>query len=139
MVNYANSLKEHRLSRGLSLMDIEKATGIRNGNLSRWENGQVIPNVEFCIQLAQYYNITLDELIGLDTDKINKGYTPAIKPSSEITEYISEYSDIIRDKNFKQISKLCKDITPELRAIVLGYIIRLLQDQGVNTQKILEY
>ena len=50
MYNFAESLKEHRLSRGLTLMNIEKATGISNANLSRWENNQTIPNIDFCIQ-----------------------------------------------------------------------------------------
>ncbi len=66
MRNYGETLKENRLARGITLKDVEKATGINNGNLSRWERGEVLPNIDFCVQLADFYGITLDELVGRD-------------------------------------------------------------------------
>ncbi len=64
MKNYGKILKEHRKALGKSLLDVEKATGISNQNLSRWEQGKVLPNIDFCVKLADYYAITLDELVG---------------------------------------------------------------------------
>jgi len=58
------ALKYQRQERNLSLLDVEKATGISNENLSRWENNKNVPNIDFCIILADYYGITLDELVG---------------------------------------------------------------------------
>lgn len=69
MKNYGEYLKEHRLASGKSLIEIEKATGISNQNLSRWERGEVIPSIAFCEILADYYGITLDELVGRDNIK----------------------------------------------------------------------
>ncbi len=51
---------------GKTLMDVERETGISNSNLSRWEQGKVLPSVAFCEMLADYYGISLDELIGRD-------------------------------------------------------------------------
>ncbi len=67
MINYGKELKYHRIVRNKSLRDVEKDTGISNTNLSRWENGKVLPNIDFCVILADYYEISLDELIGRDT------------------------------------------------------------------------
>ena len=64
MINYGENLKEHRLARGITLKEIEKVTGINNGNISRWERNEVLPNIDFCVKLADFYGITLDELIG---------------------------------------------------------------------------
>lgn len=64
MYNYGEELKYHRLIRNKSIPQVEKDTGISNSNLSRWENGKVIPSIDFCVKLADYYGITLDELIG---------------------------------------------------------------------------
>lgn len=64
MKNYGEELKYRRIKRNKSLLDIEKDTGISNVNLSRWENGKNLPNIDFCVQLADYYGITLDELVG---------------------------------------------------------------------------
>ncbi len=66
MRNYGEALREHRLARDKTLIEVEKATGINNANLSRWERGEVIPGINFCEQLADYYGITIDELIGRD-------------------------------------------------------------------------
>ncbi len=66
MINYGKELKYHRIVRNKSLRDVEKDTGISDTNLSRWENGKVLPNIDFCVILADYYEISLDELIGRD-------------------------------------------------------------------------
>lgn len=80
MGNYGKALKEHRLLRGLTLKEIEKETGINNGNLSRWERGEVLPNIDFCVQLANFYGISLDELVGIsDILKKNNPVKVAIK------------------------------------------------------------
>ena len=67
MINYGKELKYHRIVKNKSLRDVEKDTGISSTNLSRWENGKVLPNIDFCVILADYYGISLDELIGRET------------------------------------------------------------------------
>ena len=64
MKNYGEILRKHRVTRVLSLKDVESKTGISNQNLSRWETGSVIPGINFCEKLADFYEITIDELIG---------------------------------------------------------------------------
>lgn len=64
MKNYGSILKEIRLSQNKTLIEVEQATGISNANLSRWESGKVVPSIAFCEQLADYYGVTLDELVG---------------------------------------------------------------------------
>ena len=64
MINYGEKLKFQRKKRNKTLKEVEKDTGISNSNLSRWESGKVLPNIDFCVKLANYYGITLDELIG---------------------------------------------------------------------------
>ncbi|HIZ72641.1 MAG TPA: helix-turn-helix domain-containing protein [Candidatus Gallimonas intestinavium] len=65
-MNYGESLRYQRVSNGKSLLDVEKDTGISNANLSRWECGKVLPNIDFCVRLADYYGVSLDELVGRD-------------------------------------------------------------------------
>ncbi|MBD5086971.1 MAG: helix-turn-helix transcriptional regulator, partial [Clostridiales bacterium] len=64
MKNYGEFLREIRIERGKTLKDIERATGISNSNLSRWENNKVVPSIFYCEQLADYYGISLDDLVG---------------------------------------------------------------------------
>lgn len=140
MINYAENLKEHRLSRGLTLTEIEKATGISNANICRWENGKVIPKIDFCIQLAEFYGITLDELVGLsDTPQKQSAASLPTKLNSSQLSFVREYSEVMSDENYINMSKLYKNISPSLRALALGYIVGLLQNNGVDTKTILGY
>ena len=68
-MNSGEILKEYRIARGKTLLEVERGTGISNENLSRWERGKSVPSLDFCIKLADYYEITIDELIGREIKK----------------------------------------------------------------------
>lgn len=66
MKKYGDYLKYHREQNGISQRKLEKQTGIKQQNISRWENNEAIPSIENCEKLADFYGITLDELVGRD-------------------------------------------------------------------------
>ena len=66
MRNYGEEIKEQRILHGYSQRELAKATGIKQQNISRWENNLAIPSIENCEILADFYGITLDELVGRD-------------------------------------------------------------------------
>ena len=66
MKNIGNAMRAQRLLSNKTLLQVEKDTGISNASISRWETGKVIPNVEECIILAEYYGVNLDELLNQD-------------------------------------------------------------------------
>jgi transcriptional regulator with XRE-family HTH domain len=66
MLNYGEALKYQRESNGLKIAELAKAMQISHQNISRWESGQVLPSIDFCVKLADFYGITLDELVGRD-------------------------------------------------------------------------
>lgn len=70
MRNYGIEIKYQRESNGYSQRELSKLTGIKQQNISRWENNQAIPSIENCEILADFYGITIDELIGRDTKKM---------------------------------------------------------------------
>ncbi|MDE7330115.1 MAG: helix-turn-helix transcriptional regulator [Clostridia bacterium] len=69
MINYCEALKQQRETANYTQRQLANATGISQGNISRWEKGEVVPNIEFCIRLADFYGISLDELVGRDIIK----------------------------------------------------------------------
>lgn len=62
-MDYGNKLKSLRLDRNLSQRDLAKATGISQQALSFWEQNKRTPNMDDCIVLADFYDISLDELV----------------------------------------------------------------------------
>ena len=64
MLNFAEALKYQREINGYSQSSLAKATGISLQNISLWEAGKNLPNIDFCVRLADFYGISLDELVG---------------------------------------------------------------------------
>ncbi|MDE7454885.1 MAG: helix-turn-helix domain-containing protein [Clostridia bacterium] len=67
-MNYGEALRYAREEKGLSQLELAEKTGISHQNINRWESGKVLPNIDFCVKLANFYGITLDELVGRTTE-----------------------------------------------------------------------
>ena len=72
MRRYGDDLKYQREKIGYSQTRLAKKTGISQVNISYWESNKRIPSVAFCEILADFYGITIDELVGRDHGRINK-------------------------------------------------------------------
>ena len=62
-MNYGKNLKYLREQHNLSQIELSKATGISQQSISFWEQDKHTPNMDDCIILADFYKITLDELV----------------------------------------------------------------------------
>ena len=69
MINYGEALKYQRKINGHTQSSLAKATGLKQQMISWWEANKGLPNIDFCVQLADFYGITIDELIGRETIK----------------------------------------------------------------------
>ena len=65
-INCGEILKEQREKLGLSQSMVASKINTSHQNVSRWESGKIMPSIDFCVKLADLYDITLDELIGRD-------------------------------------------------------------------------
>ncbi|MBE5739886.1 MAG: helix-turn-helix transcriptional regulator [Clostridiales bacterium] len=68
-MNYGFELKSQREKAGLSQWELSKLTGINQSSISRWEDNKRTPSIENCVQLADFYGISVDELIGHEIKK----------------------------------------------------------------------
>lgn len=62
---FKSILKELRQEKKLGQVELAKAVGVSKGVISLWENGLREPNMYSLIALAKYFNISIDELVGL--------------------------------------------------------------------------
>jgi len=60
----AEILKELREDRGISQLKMSQLTGISHSTIARWELGQCEPPASGLIILAEFFNISVDELLG---------------------------------------------------------------------------
>lgn len=66
---FGNEIKKARKDLGYTQVEVSKATGISQSTLSWIESDQGIANIHQCVKLADFYGISIDELIGRENIK----------------------------------------------------------------------
>lgn len=114
-------LKEIREKEGYSQRELALKTGLAPQNMSRYESGQVEPNIETLIKLADFLHVTLDELVGRPTNLLNKLL---------LTEREQTLIDKILAMNEKQ---------QELTELYIDTMLNNLQETYVRKKTIYDY
>ena len=65
----AEKLVELRTSKGVTQGDVAQSLSVSNKTVSKWENGTSTPDLSMVVELAKYYGVTTDSLLGLSKDK----------------------------------------------------------------------
>lgn len=63
-MNFQMRLKELRLEKGVSQVEIAKLLNMSKMAISHWEKGNSEPSIEQLIMLARYFNVSVDYLVG---------------------------------------------------------------------------
>lgn len=63
-INIAKTIVAKRKEKGITQDDLSAYIGVSKASVSKWETGQSYPDITFLPQLAAYFNISIDELIG---------------------------------------------------------------------------
>lgn len=62
--NFAHNLKELRIERNIGQVELAKSIGVSKGIISLWENGKREPTLHYVMIIAEYFEISIDELVG---------------------------------------------------------------------------
>ena len=63
-LNLGENIKRCRKEMGLTQEELAEAFGITIGAVSKWESGSTIPDIMTLIELADFFNISVDVLLG---------------------------------------------------------------------------
>ena len=67
MINiFAEKLKELRIEKGIGQVELAKAINVSKGIISLWENGLREPKLSNLIELANFFEVSIDYLVGLE-------------------------------------------------------------------------
>lgn len=98
-INIAQVIINKRREKGLTQEDVAGYIGVSKASVSKWETGQSYPDITFLPQLATFFNISMDELMGykpqMCKEDIRKLYLSlssdfAVKPVDEVLEHCRE-------------------------------------------------
>jgi len=82
MNNFALTLKNLRVQRGMSQSDLARLLGVARTTVSSYENGSRNPDNETLIRIATCFQVSLDYLLGIDISNIDNS---------------SVYSEVLKD------------------------------------------
>ena len=63
---FCNNLKEARKMCNLTQKQVAQMLNVVESCYANWEQGRTEPNIEFLRKLGDIFNISLDELIGIE-------------------------------------------------------------------------
>lgn len=67
--NLPSRIKKAREDAGYTQKQVEEITGIKRAYISKLETGYIEPSMESLAQLAQFYNVSIDWLLGVVLEK----------------------------------------------------------------------
>lgn len=71
--NFATNMIRLRQSRKMNQIQLGEAIHYSSKAISKWENEETMPDIEVLSMLANYFNVTIDDLIS-DGDIVKKSY-----------------------------------------------------------------
>ena len=93
MYSIGKVIKQLRIKQGLSLVDLADrlntrfGSSVNKGMISKWENGLTDPKLDNVRQIAQLFNVSLDEMLELKGNEIvDKDQRLAIDLLAEIED-----------------------------------------------------
>ncbi len=73
------NIKALRTRRGITQETLAVRLGVAPQSVSKWERGEGYPDITFLIPLAEYFGVTLDILMGMDTEAKEKRIAEIIR------------------------------------------------------------
>jgi len=99
-INFAAVLTSRRREKGITQDELASHIGVSKQSVSKWENGNSYPDILLLPQLASFFNISLDELMG---------YKPQMA-DADIKKLCAELSGEFVTKPFDDVMCRCKEI-----------------------------
>ena len=93
-VKIGTFLRELRKEKNLTQEQIAEQFGVAARTVSRWENGNNMPDLSILVELADYYDVDIRELI--DGERKSENMTEEMKDTLEsVADYSVEEKEII--------------------------------------------
>lgn len=93
----ANKLYELRKQNKMSQEELAEKLGVSRQAVSKWERAEASPTTDSLILLAQLYNISLDELLEINTDTYSDDSDDNDTPTENIDDFEDESTDTEED------------------------------------------
>lgn len=96
-MRFSEILQDLREDRDVSRKELAAFLNISVSTLGMYEQGRREPNIDMLIKMADYFNVSLDVLVGRDFANMDlEEYQEALNLKNQIKNLSTEYQEIIR-------------------------------------------
>ena len=99
-INISKVIANKRRVKGITQDQLAEYIGVSKSSVSKWETGQSYPDITFLPQLAAYFNISIDDLMG---------YEPQMT-KEDIKKIYHRLSSNFANKTFYDVLTECREI-----------------------------
>ncbi len=125
-MSFPNRLKQLRNEKGLYQKELADILGVSRPTITQYENGTRTPDHETLNKIADYFNISLDYLLGRGSER-----TPADKIKEALSGdplFVDFWDKLKEREDLRMLFKQTKEMTPEgVRQIIR--IIKAIGDE----------
>lgn len=103
---FSSIIKRLREEKGLSMQQLANELKTTKSSVNMWENGNAIPREQTLIRIANYFNVSIDHLYGLDKQALQLQRVQQLQKKTNIR---AEKLKVAIDKlNNDELEKLAK-------------------------------
>ena len=116
----ASNIRFLRKRDNLSQEEFAERFGVSRQSVAKWENGESLPDIHKCVQIAEYYEITLDLLtrLPLEEQDVNRSTSDGKYIFGMVK--VGERGQVVIPKYAREVF----DISPGDRLIVMGDTVK---------------
>lgn len=115
-MNFSENLRRLRKAKDIKQEALAEAMNVSRQTVSKWENGTAMPDFKKLNTLAEYFGVTMDELLGFSNDKNN---------NDNINDYTKEYiNELITLENMQSSEKI-KELYKKLKTCAVIFCVAL--------------
>lgn len=115
-MNFSENLRRLRKAKDIKQEALAEAMNVSRQTVSKWENGTAMPDFKKLNALAEYFGVTMDELLGFSNDKNN---------NDNIDDYTKEYiNELITLENMQSSEKI-KELYKKLKTCAVIFCVAL--------------
>ena len=116
-----NNIKNLRLEKGLTQIKLAELFDIDQTTVSKWELGKALPDTSLLIRLADFFDVSIDYLLGLSTFY----YPDSLKTQNDLTLTLEE----------RQVLEDFRSLPRQERAQAAEYVHYLADRRGQPKKK----
>ena len=115
-------LKHLRKSKSMTQEQLAEHFGVSSRTVSRWETGSNMPDLDILIELADFYNVDIREIIDGERKSENMDQEP-----KDTLKKVAEYTEVQNKKHKKKMIDMLS-----CSAILMAFCSLLFESNGFN-------